>query len=179
MSIVPIARLGQPVLLTKAAAVADVHAAAVRTLLADLHDTLADSGGLGLAAPQISVSLRVILALPIADRGEREGKAPLALINPELAPLSEEMEGGFEGCLSIPGLRGWVPRHRAVRYRALDRDGRQIAGEAHGLFARILQHELDHLDGILFPMRMTDLRRLAFVDELPHLSAWMAQEEAR
>lgn len=177
MSILPIVRLGQPVLLMPAAPVTDPRAAGVQALLGDLRDTLAASGGIGLAAPQIAASLRVILALPITDRAERGNMAPLALINPELTPLAGAMAGGFEGCLSIPELRGWVPRHEAVHYRALDGEGRPVEGEARGLFARILQHEVDHLDGILFPMRMTDLRRLAFVDELPHLVDWMARQE--
>lgn len=171
-----IAKLGHPILLTRAAPIADPDSAEVQELIDDMRATLAQAQGLGLAAPQVFRSLRLILALPIAERGERPDAEPLALVNPELTPLGDTMEAAFEGCLSIPELRGWVPRYRRVGYRALDRRGRPISGEAEGLFARILQHEVDHLDGILFPMRMSDLRHLAFTDEVHHLARWMAQE---
>jgi peptide deformylase len=136
-------------------------------------ETMADAGGIGLAAPQVYAGQRIILAMELADRAERGAAKVHVLVNPELTTLGEEIELGFEGCLSIPDLRGLVPRHGRVGYTALDRRGRRVAGEAHGLFARILQHEVDHLDGILYPMRMTDLRHLAFTSELPHLSAWL------
>lgn len=172
----PIAKLGHPVLLTKAAPVADPTDAAVQELIDDMRATLAQAQGLGLAAPQVFSSQRVILALPIAERDERPDAEPLVLVNPELSPLDDAMEGAFEGCLSIPELRGWVPRLRRVGYRALDRHGQPVSGEARGLFARILQHEVDHLDGVLFPMRMSDLRHLAFADQVRHLAEWMAEE---
>lgn len=168
--------VGDPVLLTLAEPVADPAAPEVQDLIDDMVVTLAEAQGLGLAAPQVGHSLRLVLALPVADPAGRAAGLPSILLNPELEPLDGGQEHGFEGCLSIPGLRGRVARHRRVRYRALDRHGRPVAGEAEGLFARVLQHEVDHLDGVLYPMRMADLRHLAVLGELPHLSAWIASQ---
>ncbi|MEK0084582.1 peptide deformylase [Benzoatithermus flavus] len=173
MTLRKIARLGQPVLLTRAEPVLEVDRPELQTLIEDMLETMADADGIGLAAPQVHESVRVITALEILDRSERGSARAHVLINPELTPLGEERELAFEGCLSIPDLRGLVPRWRRVAYRALDRHGAPVAGEAEGLFARVLQHEVDHLDGILYPMRMTDLRALAFTDEVPHLSEWL------
>ena len=175
MSIRPIALLGQPVLLEAAAAVDDVADPMVQTLIDDMLDTMRAADGIGLAAPQIHESLRIILAMQIDDRAERGAGIARVLINPELTPIGDAMELAFEGCLSIPELRGMVPRLRQVAYRALDRDGAEITGEATGLFARVLQHEVDHLDGIVYLARMADLRQLAFASELPHLTSWLRQ----
>lgn len=175
MSIRPIALLGQPVLLEAAAAVDDVADPMVQTLIDDMLDTMRAADGIGLAAPQIHESLRIIVAMQIDDRAERGAGIARVLINPELTPIGDAMELAFEGCLSIPELRGMVPRLRQVAYRALDRDGAEIAGEATGLFARVLQHEVDHLDGIVYLARMADLRQLAFTSELPHLTSWLRQ----
>ena len=173
MTLRKIARLGHPVLLTRAEPVEDPSAADIQALIDDMLETMADAEGIGLAAPQVHAGLRVIVAMEIADRS-RQAEAPVrVLINPELEPLDAAMENGFEGCHSIPGLRGMVPRHRRVAFRALDRQGREIGGEADGLFARVLQHEVDHLDGVLYPMRMIDLRHLAFTSEVRHLSSWI------
>jgi peptide deformylase len=173
MTLRKIACLGHPVLLARAAPVEEIGAPNVQALIDDMLETMADADGIGLAAPQVYAGQRIILAMELADRAERGAAKVHVLVNPELTTLGEEIELGFEGCLSIPDLRGLVPRHGRVGYTALDRRGRRVAGEAHGLFARILQHEVDHLDGILYPMRMTDLRHLAFTSELPHLSAWL------
>lgn len=166
MTILKIARMGHPVLLEKAAPVADV--ATVQDLIRSMHDTLVDSGGIGLAAPQVHESQRVILISVPEHR--REGEEPAlqitALINPELEPISEERVTGWEGCLSIPGLRGAVPRWSAVRFRALNAQGQPFEGEATGMMARVLQHEVDHLDGILYPMRMNDLTKIGFDEEI-------------
>lgn len=166
MTILKIARMGHPVLLEKAAPVADV--ATVQDLIRNMHDTLVDSGGIGLAAPQVHESQRVILISVPEQR--REGEEPAvqitALINPELDPISEEKITGWEGCLSIPGLRGAVPRWSAVRFRALNAQGQPFEGEATGMMARVLQHEVDHLDGILYPMRMNDLTKIGFDEEI-------------
>ena len=166
MTIRKIARMGHPVLLQKAAPVADV--AAVQDLIRDMHDTLVDSGGIGLAAPQVHESQRVIL-VSVPDQ-RREGEEPAvqitALINPELEPVGEEKVTGWEGCLSIPGLRGAVPRWTAVKFRALNIQGQPIEGEARGMMARVLQHEVDHLDGILYTMRMDDLSKIGFDEEI-------------
>lgn len=173
MTLRKITRMGHPLLLARARPVADPDDAEIQTLIDDMIDTMQAAEGIGLAAPQVHVGRRVIVALDVADRAEQEAARAQVMINPELEPIGDEIEHAFEGCLSIPDLRGLVPRHRRVAWRALDRRGRHIEGEAEGLFARVLQHEVDHLDGILYPMRMTDLRHLAFSDELRHLSAWI------
>jgi peptide deformylase len=173
MTLRKIARLGHPVLLARAAPVEEIGAPDVQALIDDMLETMADADGIGLAAPQVHAGRRIVVAMELADRAERGAAKVHVLINPELTSLGDEIEPGFEGCLSIPDLRGLVPRHRRVGFSALDRRGRSVTGEAHGLFARVLQHEVDHLDGILYPMRMTDLRHLAFTSELPHLSAWL------
>lgn len=180
MTLRKIARLGQPVLLAQAQPVQEVDRPELQALIDDMLETMAAADGIGLAAPQVFESLRVIVALELGDRSERGAARAHALINPEITPLGEEVEHAFEGCLSIPELRGVVPRWRRVAWRALDRRGRPVEGEAHGLFARVLQHEVDHLDGVLYPMRMTDLRALAFPDEVPHLTEWLQRRgEAR
>jgi peptide deformylase len=175
MSVRKIARLGQPVLLARAQPVdpADLARAELQQLVDDMIETMTDAEGIGLAAPQVFESLRLVVAMELGDRSERGRARTHILVNPELTPLGEDRSSAFEGCLSIPDLRGAVPRWRRVAWRALDRHGEPIQGEAEGLFARVLQHEVDHLDGILYPMRMTDLRLLAFGDELPHLSDWL------
>ena len=173
MPVRTLALLGQPILLGKAAPVDDPTAADVQTLVEDMLATMADADGIGLAAPQVHDGRRVVVATELRDRSERAGSTVHVLINPELTPLGDDTELAFEGCLSIPDLRGLVPRHRRVAYRAVDRRGAVVAGVADGLFARVLQHEVDHLDGVLYPMRMTDLRHLALASELPHLSAWL------
>lgn len=166
MTILKIARMGHPVLVETAAPVADI--AAVQDLIRDMHDTLLDSGGIGLAAPQVHESKRVILVSVPEQR--REGEEPAvqitAMINPELEPIGENRVTGWEGCLSIPGLRGAVPRWSTVRFRALNRHGQPFEGEATGMMARVLQHEVDHLDGILYPMRMDDLTKIGFDEEI-------------
>ncbi|MCL6607931.1 MAG: peptide deformylase [Geminicoccaceae bacterium] len=169
MTVLEIARLGHPILLARARPVEDPSAPAIRTLARDMIETMREAGGIGLAAPQVHASLRLVVALPITSRETCREVEPLVLVNPELEALDGGIEEALEGCLSIPGLRGLVPRARRVGFRGFDLAGRPIAGEAEGLPARILQHELDHLDGVLFPMRMTDLRSLAFESELHHL----------
>jgi peptide deformylase len=176
MTLRKLARMGHPVLLRVAEPVRDVGAPEVQALIDDMLETMADAEGIGLAAPQVYAGLRIILATEITDRSEAANAPVRVLINPELEPVDDEIESGFEGCLSIPELRGLVPRWRSVAYRAMNREGRPVEGEAHGLFARILQHEVDHLDGILFPMRMQDLRHLAFTSELQHHAQWLREE---
>lgn len=170
MTLRKIARMGHPVLLGRAAAVDDPTSSEMRRLAADMIETMRDSQGIGIAAPQVHEGVRLIIVQPPPAEGELP--PPMALFNPELSPLGEERDAAFEGCLSIPRLRGLVPRWRRVAWRALDAEGTPIEGTAEGLLARILQHEVDHLDGILFPMRMTDLRQLAFERELELLKAW-------
>lgn len=159
MALLKIARLGHPVLLGRAGEVPDATAPEIQRLLADMAETMADAGGIGLAAPQVHVPLRVFLF--------RAGPgAPQVLINPEVTALGEEIETAWEGCLSIPGLRGAVPRPARVRFRGLDGKGLAIEGEAEGLVARVIQHENDHLDGVLYLSRMADLSLLGFTEEL-------------
>ena len=180
MTLRKIALLGQPVLLRPAEPVGDPTLPTVRALLADMRETLADARGLGLAAPQVYSGQRVILAHVPDDEGVVDRNAePLALINPRLTPLGATVEMAFEGCLSIPGLRGLVQRHVEVGLTATDVDGRQIQREAHGLFARILQHEVDHLDGILYTHRLLDPRHLAFDGEVAALTAYLREERSR
>ncbi|MBP0443737.1 peptide deformylase [Roseomonas sp. SSH11] len=158
MAILKIARMGHPVLLRRADPVADPTTPEMRRLAADMAETMIDANGLGLAAPQVHVPLRVFVM--------RDGPRVLALFNPEILPLDEEAEAAWEGCLSIPGLRGEVERARRVAWKGLDAEGRPVSGEAEGMAARVMQHEFDHLDGLLYPMRMTDLSRIGFVEEL-------------
>lgn len=158
MALLKIARMGHPVLLGTAAPVARPDAPEMRRLVADMRETLADAGGIGLAAPQVHAPLRLFLW--------RDGEAVRALFNPVIAPLGEERALAWEGCLSIPGLRGLAERPARVRWSGLDEDGAPVAGEAEGIAARVLQHENDHLDGVFYLSRMPDLGRLGFTEEL-------------
>ena len=158
MAILKIARMGHPVLLGRAAEVPDPAAPEMRRLVADMAETLADAGGIGLAAPQVFQPLRLFLW--------RDGEAVRTLFTPVLEPVGDAVEEGWEGCLSIPGLRGRVPRLARIAWRGLDEHGQPASGEAEGLAARVLQHENDHLDGIFYLMRMNDLTQLGFNEEL-------------
>lgn len=164
--------MGDPRLLEVARPVSDPRAADIRALVADMFDTMHAANGAGLAAPQIGVGLRVVI-FGYRDAGARNPRYPDAdpvpetiLINPELTPLGDELEEGWEGCLSVPGLRGVVPRHARLRYRGLQLDGALIEREVGGFHARVVQHECDHLDGILYPMRVTDFTRFGYTDVL-------------
>ncbi|MBP0464572.1 peptide deformylase [Roseomonas sp. PWR1] len=164
MAILKIARMGHPVLLMRADEVPDPTAPEILRLVEDMAETMEDAGGVGLAAPQVHVPLRIFVW--------RTGAGGVsALINPVLEPVGEETEEAWEGCLSIPGLRGAVRRAARLRFRGLDIAGNTIEGEAAGLAARIMQHETDHLDGILYPMRMEDLSRFGFNEELARAAA--------
>src|SRR3954447_9561141 len=161
-------RMGDPRLLERSQEVTDVRAPEIAALLADMRDTMRDQNGAGLAAPQIGVGLRVVIFG--VERNPRypdvEPVPYTELINPVLTDLSADMEEGWEGCLSVPGLRGVVPRHARLRYRGLDPGGNVIDREAEGFHARVVQHECDHLDGILYPMRVRDFTRFGFTDIL-------------
>jgi peptide deformylase len=164
MAILKIARMGHPVLLQRAAEVQDPLTPEIQRLINDMTDTLADSGGVGLAAPQVHESLRIILFSVPAGRGEAESTAiPVtALINPWIEIIGDERQSAMEACLSLPELAGSVERATRIRYHALTADGSAIEAEAKGFHARVLQHEIDHLDGVLYPMRMTDLRSFGY-----------------
>lgn len=170
MSILKIARMGHPVLAAPAAPVPDPTAPAVHRLVADMVETLRDIGGVGLAAPQVHEPWRVVIYEVRAARNEGVALPLTVLVNPVLEPL-EDPDGpplveDWEACLSLPGLTGRVPRHAAVRLRATGLDGAKIDREARGFHARVLQHECDHLDGILYPMRMRDLSTFGFVEAM-------------
>lgn len=186
MTLLKIARMGHPVLRNPAAEVPDPTSKDIRQLLADMYETMIDADGTGLAAPQIHVSKRVMLFMADrAEEGDEGGNeapdtdfAPMtALINPVWEPLSDEIAIGWEGCLSVPGLTGQVPRHTHIRYQGFTPDGNLIQREATNFHARVFQHEFDHLDGILYPMRMTDLSTLVFTDEVRRYGL-PGQEEA-
>ncbi|NKF23910.1 peptide deformylase [Solimonas marina] len=167
-------RMGDPRLLRTAKPVEAFDTPQLHALIADLFDTMRHLDGAGLAAPQIGVDLRVVI-FGFA-RNERYPDAPpvpeTVLVNPQLTPLSDEMDEGWEGCLSVPGLRGVVPRYRRLHYRGFDPRGQVIEREAEGFHARVVQHECDHLDGVLYPMRVRDFTRFGFSDVLfPGLSS--------
>lgn len=166
MSILKVSRMGHPVLRTKTRALdrATVRTPAIQKLIDDMMETMDEYHGVGLAAPQVHEDVRLFVAALDMERGD-EPTPPIALINPEIIPVGSEMAEDWEGCLSIPDIRGKVPRHREVKVRALDRDGERIELRARGFSARILQHETDHLDGILFFDRMTGFETLTFLDE--------------
>jgi peptide deformylase len=172
MAILKVARMGHPVLRTKAqpVPVADIQTPRIQRLVDDMFDTMREYAGIGLAAPQVHESLRVFVAgvrdadvvTPMTDEVEMPY---VTLINPEVVPAGPEIDTGWEGCLSIPDIRGKVTRPAVVRVRAHDRTGRRIELVAHGLPARVIQHETDHLDGVLFFDRMSSFETLAFMDE--------------
>src|SRR5262249_30889134 len=169
MAILKIARMGHPVLRQVAATVADPTAPRIKALVADMIETLEDIGGAGLAAPQVHVARRVVIFKVPAERttglpdDTEEGLT--VLVNPVIEPLPRAIELRWEGCLSVPGPRGAGPRHRRVRYHGTTPEGARIEREVEGFHARVVQHECDHLDGILYPQRMTDHRLLMFIEE--------------
>ena len=169
MSILNIARMGHPILRAVAEPVADPTAPEIRRLVADMLDTAPEVGGTGLAAPQVHVGQRVVVFTVgperLTGRPLDQPQDWLALINPTIEPLTDEQELGWEGCLSVPGLRGAVPRWPTIRYRGLTPAGQIIDRAVEGFHARVVQHECDHLDGVLYPQRMTDLRLLLFNEE--------------
>ena len=163
----------------------DPTAPAIRRLANDMLETMIDAKGTGLAAPQVHVPLRVVLFFVEGERSEAEGdpqamEVPMTLlINPEIEILGSEMESGPEGCLSVPGLMGQVPRYSRLRYRWQSLEGQWLQREAEGFHARVVQHECDHLDGILYPQRMTDLSSLIFTSEMEAIARAAQEEGAR
>jgi peptide deformylase len=161
-------KMGDSRLLQAAQPVDRFDTPALHALIADMEETMRQLDGAGLAAPQIGVDLRVVIfGFEHNPRYPQAEQVPYTvLINPVLTPLSDEIEEGWEGCLSVPGLRGWVPRWRSLRYTGFDPLGQPIERSVEGFHARVVQHECDHLDGILYPMRIKDFRRFGFTDEL-------------
>jgi peptide deformylase len=161
-------RMCDPRLLRRAEEVKDFDTPQLRALLQDMQDTMLEQDGAGLAAPQIGESLRIVIfAVENNPRyPDAEAVPKTILINPVITPLGDEMEEGWEGCLSVPGMRGLVPRFSSIRYRGLDPRGMPIDRTVGGFHARLVQHECDHLDGILYPMRIRDLSQFGYSDVL-------------
>ena len=164
----PVLRMGDPRLLQVSAPVTDFKGSYLKDLLADMRDTMAHLNGAGLAAPQIGVGLRVVIfgVKSNARYPDAEEVPDTVLINPEITMLDDELEDGWEGCLSVPGMRGVVPRNLRLRYAGYDESGRRFERVAENFHARVVQHECDHLDGILYPMRIRDFSRFGFIEEL-------------
>ena len=186
MALLKIARMGSPVLRTPAAVVDDPMAPWVRRLVADMIETMDDAGGAGIAAPQVHEPHRIVVFRVPAERiTEMRGDTAqdlTVLLNPVIEPLGSERAFGWEGCLSVPELRGVVPRHLRIRYRGTGLEGEIIEREVEGFHARVVQHECDHLDGVLYPQRITDHRLLVFLEELQRhpidLAAFLAAQTA-
>ncbi len=175
MAILKIARMGHPVLLRRCDPVADPGAPEIRRLVADMIETMEDAPGVGLAAPQVYQPLRLfVFRVPSGRESQNPDDTAVettVMINPTVEPVGDERALGWEGCLSIPGLRAAVPRASRIRYRGVDCDGNVTEREAAGFHARVVQHEYDHLDGILYTMRMTDFRYFGFTEELDRTGA--------
>ena len=168
MAIRDVLKMGDPRLLESARPVEDFASIELAQLIVDMHDTMRSLNGAGLAAPQIGVGLQVVIFEVSANpRYPDAERVPFTvLINPLLTPLSDVMEAGWEGCLSVPGMRGLVSRHAALRYQGFDAAGQPIDRSVSGFHARVVQHEVDHLHGVLYPMRIHDLRYFGFTDIL-------------
>ena len=172
MTIREILKMGDPRLLRVAQPVTQFDTPELHALIKDMFDTMHAANGAGLAAPQIGVDLQLVIFG--FGQNQRYPDAPpvpeTVLINPVLTPLSQEMEEGIEGCLSVPGLRGSVPRYTRLHYEGFDQFGKQIVVDAEGFHARVVQHEVDHLLGILYPSRIRDFSRFGFTEVMfPHL----------
>jgi len=164
----PVLRMGDPRLLEVSKNVLQFGTPELQSLLTDMRDTMAHLSGAGLAAPQIGVALRVVI-FGVTSNPRYPDIEPVpdtVLINPQLTPLGDETEEGWEGCLSVPGMRGWVPRWRRLRYSGFDEKGHPFQRDVEGFHARVVQHEVDHLDGILYPMRIRDFTRFGFNEAL-------------
>jgi peptide deformylase len=170
--------MGNPILRLPANAVEPEHADSLTTIIPDMIATMRDAGGVGLAAPQIGISLRLmVFEVPVSRATNLDGDKPCdiqVLINPNFNPATSDKELGWEGCLSIPGLPGEVPRYKEITYTGFNGEGTPIETFASGFHARVVQHEMDHLDGILYPDRMIDLTRFGYVEEFTKM-----QEQSR
>jgi peptide deformylase len=168
MPIRPVLRMGDPLLLQKAAPVERFDTPELHVLVQDMEDTMRHMDGAGIAAPQIGVSLRVVIfGVGKNPRYPDAEQVPYTvLINPSITPIGSEMEDGWEGCLSVPGMRGVVPRYSRLHYAGFDQYGKPIDRMVSGFHARVVQHECDHLDGILYPMRIQNLAQFGFTDVL-------------
>ncbi len=168
MAILKVARIGHPVVRAEArpVPVSKIGSAEIQRLIDDMEETMHEYDGVGLAAPQVHVGFRLaVIEVPESDERARDAVPFTVLVNPVVVPQGDAKLAGFEGCLSIPDLRGQVSRHESVRLEAFDRKGRPYVVEAKGFFARVIQHECDHLDGRVYLDRMTDLKTLSFIRE--------------
>ena len=168
MAVRDVLKMGDPRLLEPARPVEDFASIELAQLIVDMRDTMRALNGAGLAAPPIGVGLQVVI-FEVASNPRYPDAEPVpftVLVNPVLTPLSRVMEEGWEGCLSVPGMRGLVPRHAALRYQGFDAAGQPLDRSVEGFHARVVQHEVDHLRGILYPMRIRDLRNFGFTDTL-------------
>lgn len=168
MAVRPVLKMGEPLLLQRAQPVPAFGTPELEALLTDMHDTMEALNGAGLAAPQIGVSLQVVVFGFTQNPRYPDAEAVpyTVLINPVIEPMSQELEEGWEGCLSVPGMRGLVPRYKHIRYRGFDQHGNPIDRTVSDFHARVVQHEVDHLEGILYPMRIRDLRNFGFTEVL-------------
>jgi len=168
MAVQEVIKMGHPLLLARAKEVENFATVELEQLIIDMQDTMAALNGAGLAAPQIAVSLRIVI-FGISENPrypDADSVPETVLINPEISIIGPERDSAWEGCLSVPHMRGLVPRYTSIRYRGYDTQGNLIEREAHGFHARVVQHEVDHLDGILYPSRIEDLKNFGFEDAL-------------
>ena len=169
MAILKVARIGHPVVRAKARDLseAEIRSAEIQRLIDDMVETMHEYEGVGLAAPQVHTALRLaVIEVPARDERAEDAVPLTVLLNPQVTPLGSDKLAGFEGCLSIPGLRGEVPRWARLRLEARDREGRPYLVEAEDFLARVIQHECDHLDGGVYLDRMEGMRSLSFIEEL-------------
>ena len=176
MSILKIAKLGHPVLLKKGAEIKEFSSNSLKKIIYDMSETMIDYNGIGLAAPQIHISKRIVI-FRNPDLEEKDKIQITPLINPVFKPLTDETEDDWEGCLSIPGMQGLVKRFKKINYFGYDLDGNKIENEAEGLHARVVQHEIDHLDGILYTNRLADKRAFGFEKEIQEF--WKYKNEKK
>lgn len=168
MAVQEVIRMGHPLLIARAKEVENIDTPELEQLITDMKDTMAALNGAGLAAPQIAISSRIII-FGIEENPrypDAESVPETTLINPEITVLDAEKESAWEGCLSVPHMRGLVPRYKSIKYRGFNEKGNLIEREAHGFHARVVQHEVDHLDGVLYPARIEDMKNFGFEDEL-------------
>jgi len=168
MAIRPVLKMGEPLLLQVAKPVEHFNTPELHALIEDMLDTMRAHNGAGIAAPQIGESVQLVIfgGFKSPRYPEAEEIPFTVLINPTLTPLSDEQENGWEGCLSVPGMRGLVPRYTALRYQGFDQTGAEIGRTVSGFHARVVQHEVDHLLGVLYPMRIRDMRQFGFIETL-------------
>tara|TARA_Y100000996_G_C22217035_1_gene517881 strand:+ start:14 stop:553 length:540 start_codon:yes stop_codon:yes gene_type:complete len=178
MSILKIARLGHPILIQKASLVKDIASEEIKRIIHDMTTTMLDANGIGLAAPQVHIGKAIIIFRNFEEENEEKKEIKItALINPKITDFSENTENNWEGCLSIPGMLGLVKRYSKIKYEGFDMSGNIIKKEADGLHARVVQHELDHLMGILYTSRLVDKKAFGFENEIEEY--WKQQKDKK